>query len=198
MKTFSRKFCSPSPQSVVYPIWESGLFPPSWREAATFAIPKRGKDSSDPNNYRSIVSTSCPRKTMEMIVNSWLIWVLEFKGLSASEQCGFKKNRSTADHLVRFDSCCCKERTHFCHFLWSDITLTRPHRNRLYFFTSTYSLTTGVAGAPQTTSQPVSSIFPFYTALWNLTNSRPVHSMMSFHLFSCLSCLLPPFNVPCN
>ena len=30
--------------------------------------------------------------------------VLESKGLLASEQCGFRKNRSTADHLVRFDS----------------------------------------------------------------------------------------------
>ena len=33
-----------------------------------------------------------------------LMWVLESKGLLASERCGFRKNRSTADHLVRFDS----------------------------------------------------------------------------------------------
>ena len=32
------------------------------------------------------------------------MWILESKGLLASEQCGFKKTRSTADHLVRFDS----------------------------------------------------------------------------------------------
>ena len=32
-------------------IWESGIFPPSWREATTVAIPKPGKDPSDPNNY---------------------------------------------------------------------------------------------------------------------------------------------------
>ena len=38
-------------------------------------------------------------------MNNRLIWVLESKGLLASEQCGFRKNRSTADHLVRFDSC---------------------------------------------------------------------------------------------
>ena len=37
-------------------------------------------------------------------MNNRLMWVLESKGLLASEQCGFRKNRSTADHLVRFDS----------------------------------------------------------------------------------------------
>ena len=85
-------------------IWESGIFPSSWREATIAAIPKPGKDSSDPNNYRPIALTSCLCKTMERMVNNRLMWVLESKGLLASEQCGFRKNRSTADHLVRFDS----------------------------------------------------------------------------------------------
>ena len=40
---------------------------------------------------------------------------------------------------------------------------------------------------------------PFSTALWDLTNSRPVHSLMlSSPLFLCLPCLLPPFTVPCK
>ena len=39
----------------------------------------------------------------------------------------------------------------------------------------------------------------FSTALWDLANSRPVHSLMLFsHLFLCLPCLLPPFIVPCK
>ena len=39
----------------------------------------------------------------------------------------------------------------------------------------------------------------FSTALWDLANSRPVHSqMLSSHLFFCLPCLLPPFTVPCK
>ena len=38
------------------------------------------------------------------MVNNRLMWVLESKGLLASEQCGFRKKRSTPDHLVRFDS----------------------------------------------------------------------------------------------
>ena len=38
----------------------------------------------------------------------------------------------------------------------------------------------------------------FSTAFWDLANSRPVHSLMSSHLFFCLPCLLPPFTVPCK
>ena len=39
----------------------------------------------------------------------------------------------------------------------------------------------------------------FSTALWDLVNSRPVHSLMlSSHLFLCLPCLCPPFTVPCK
>ena len=39
----------------------------------------------------------------------------------------------------------------------------------------------------------------FSTAIWDLPNSRPVHSLMLFsHLFLCLPCLLPPFTVSCK
>ena len=38
----------------------------------------------------------------------------------------------------------------------------------------------------------------FSTALWDLANSMPVHSLMlSSHLLLCLPCLLLPFTVPC-
>ena len=42
--------------------------------------------------------------------------------------------------------------------------------------------------------------FPlFSTALWDLANSRPVHSLMlSSHLFLCLPCFLPSFTVTCK
>ena len=42
-------------------IWESGIFPPSWREATIVAIPKPGKDSSDPNNYCLLYTSPSPR-----------------------------------------------------------------------------------------------------------------------------------------
>ena len=39
----------------------------------------------------------------------------------------------------------------------------------------------------------------FFTDLWDLLNSWPVHSLMlSSHLFLCLPILLPPFTVPCK
>ena len=41
---------------------------------------------------------------MERRVSSLLMRTLESKGSLAAEQCGFMKNRSTADHFVRFDS----------------------------------------------------------------------------------------------
>ena len=64
----------------------------------------------------------------------------------------------------------------------------------------TYPLTARVVEAPQndfTTSFLHFSLLS--SALWNLTNSRPVYSLMlSSHLFFCLPCLLLPFTVPCK
>ena len=51
-------------------------------------------------------------------------------------------------------------------------------------------------GRWSTTDNITTSFSIFSTALWNLVNSRPVHSLMSSHLFFCLPCLLPPFTVP--
>ena len=62
-----------------------------------------------------------------------------------------------------------------------------------------YSLTARVVGAPHMIPQTVCSIFPFSSALWDLANSRPVHSLMlSSHLFLSLRCLHPSFTVPCK
>ena len=46
-------------------VWESGCFPPPWREVVVIPIPKPGKDHSDPGNFRPIALTSCLCKTME-------------------------------------------------------------------------------------------------------------------------------------
>ena len=62
-------------------------------------------------------------------------------------------------------------------------------------------LTARVVGAPHMIFlQPVFYFFSlFFTALWDLPNSRPVHTLMlSSHLFLCPPCLLPPFTVPCK
>ena len=85
-------------------VWESGDFPPSWREALVIPIPKPGKDLQNPKNYRPIALTSCLCKTMERMVNARLVHCLETQGALSDEQCGFRKGRSTTDHLVRFET----------------------------------------------------------------------------------------------
>ena len=85
-------------------VWVSGTFPPSWKQATIIPIPKPGKDSTDPSNYRPIALTSCLCKTLERMINTRLIWFLESNGLITNFQCGFRIKRSTVDHLVRLET----------------------------------------------------------------------------------------------
>ena len=95
---------APSVRLKVYNhVWESGCFPPSWREAVVVPIPKPVKDHSDPGSFRRVALTSCLCKTMERMINARLMWSLESQGLLSEKQCGFRKNHSTLDHLFRFE-----------------------------------------------------------------------------------------------
>jgi ribonuclease HI len=85
-------------------IWMSGKFPHSWSEATIIPIPKPGKDPTDPGNYRPIALTSCVCKTFERIVNDRLVWFLEKNNLLTEFQSGFRKQRNTNDHLIRFEA----------------------------------------------------------------------------------------------
>ena len=85
-------------------IWQSGDFPDCWSEATIIPIPKPGKDHSDPNNYRPIALTSCVCKTLERMINDRFVWYLESNNIFTNIQCGFRKRRSTLDHLVRLES----------------------------------------------------------------------------------------------
>ena len=84
-------------------IWQSGDFPDCWSEATIIPILKPGKDHSDPNNYRPIALTSCVCKTLERI-NDRFVWYLESNNILTNILCGFRKRRSTLDHLVRLES----------------------------------------------------------------------------------------------
>ena len=66
-------------------------------------IPKPNRDLSDPTNYRPIALTSCLCEIMERMVNDRLVWVLESKNLISKFQCGFRKDHSTLEYLVRFE-----------------------------------------------------------------------------------------------
>ena len=85
-------------------IWFAGNFPPSWLTSTVIPVPKPAKDASDPNNYRPIALTSCLCKVMERMVNNRLVWFSERNKLITPLQCGFRKQCSTTDHLVRLES----------------------------------------------------------------------------------------------
>ena len=82
-------------------IWETGKFPESWELATVITIPKPGKDHAEPTNYRPIALTSCICKTLERMINTRLVWYLEFNNLVSPFQSGFRSERSTNDNLVR-------------------------------------------------------------------------------------------------
>ena len=85
-------------------IWENDEFPAAWREAVVIPLLKPGRDGSDPLHYRPISLTSCLCKLMEKLVNARLSWFLEQRNILTNVQCGFRKHRSTIDHLVTFDT----------------------------------------------------------------------------------------------
>ena len=85
-------------------LWESGEFPAVWREAVVVPLLKPGKSGSDPLHYRPISLTSCLCKLMERLVNVRLVWFLESNSILTEAQCGFRRNRSTVDHLITLDT----------------------------------------------------------------------------------------------
>jgi Reverse transcriptase (RNA-dependent DNA polymerase) len=91
--------------SVFNGIWQSGEFLSLWHEATVIPIPKPGKDHSDPTNYRpKIAVTSCLCKTFERIINNRLVRYLETNNVISELQSGFRKQRSTIDQHVRFET----------------------------------------------------------------------------------------------
>ena len=81
-------------------IWIFDDFPPQWRAATVIPIPKPNKDHMDPLSYRPIALTSCLCKVLERMINTRFIWYLEKYGILDKSKCGFRKHRSTTDHLV--------------------------------------------------------------------------------------------------
>ena len=85
-------------------IWETGKFPESWELATIIPIPKPGKDHAEPTNHRPIALTSCICKTLERMINTRLVWYLEFNNLISPVQSSFRSERSTNDNLVRLET----------------------------------------------------------------------------------------------
>ena len=86
-------------------LWQSNFFPQTWREAVVIAFPKPNKTPSNAENYRPIALTSCLCKILERLFNNRLYDYCDMFGHFASVQCGGKRDRATADHLVRLETC---------------------------------------------------------------------------------------------
>jgi hypothetical protein len=85
-------------------VWVSRKFPSIWSEATVIPIPKPEKNATIPTNYRPIALTSCICKTMERMINDRLVWYIESNKLLTIYQSGFRKHRSTIDHLIKLES----------------------------------------------------------------------------------------------
>ena len=90
-------------KEILNKIWISADFPQQWGVATVIPIPKPNKDHTDPLSYRPVALTSCLCKVLERMINVRLIWYLEKYRILDRSQCGFRKHRSTTDHLVSLE-----------------------------------------------------------------------------------------------
>lgn len=84
-------------------IFSEAVFPMEWRTSIVIALPKPNKDLQLCSSYRPISLTSCLCKIMEKIINARLMWYLERNSIITLNQSGFRRNRSTTDHLVQLE-----------------------------------------------------------------------------------------------
>ena len=73
-------------KEILNKIWISADFPQQWRAATVI-----------------IALTSCLCKVLECMIDTGLIWYLEKYRILDRSQCGFRKHRSTTDHLVSLE-----------------------------------------------------------------------------------------------
>lgn len=74
-------------------------FPSPWKVAKVIAVPKPGKDLSDPTSYRPISLLPCLGKLFEKIIYKRLL--LASDNLLINEQFGFRHSHSTVQQLAR-------------------------------------------------------------------------------------------------
>lgn len=85
--------------------YKTGTIPRQWNEAQVKALPKKGKNSSDPNNYRPISLTPHLSKVYERLIKNRLEYHLSKNKVIPNNQAGFKKGRGCTDHIVKLSSC---------------------------------------------------------------------------------------------
>ena len=85
-------------------IWAQDVFPQVWRHSYIVPILKPGKDRNLVQSYRPIQLTSVLCKLMERMIGRRFTWWLETYSLLSKNQCAFRANRGTMDHVVRIES----------------------------------------------------------------------------------------------
>ena len=83
--------------------WRTHEIPPKWTNSLIIPIAKQGKDATDPQSYRPISLISCASKVMEKMINTRLTWHIENISGYSNTQCGFRKQRSPEDLLIKFE-----------------------------------------------------------------------------------------------
>ena len=80
--------------------FEKGCIPSDWGKGIINPIPKSSTmDSRDPLSYRGITLASAMYKIYCAVLNKLLIKWVENNGILVDEQNGFRKGRSTVDHI---------------------------------------------------------------------------------------------------
>ena len=79
--------------------WDRGALPAYFKSAKVFSLYKGEGDQADISNYRPISLTSAIGKLLEKLVLEKLTAVVDDK--LSIHQAGFRKKRSTVDHLIR-------------------------------------------------------------------------------------------------
>ena len=81
---------------VITSIWEKEKLPEEWKESIIVPIHKKG-DKTDCSNYRGI---SLLPTTYKILYNVLLSRLTQYaKEIIGDHQCGFRRNRSTIDHI---------------------------------------------------------------------------------------------------
>jgi len=84
-------------RTIITSIWKKEKLPEEWKESIIVPIHKKG-DKTNCSNYRGIERLPTTYKMLSNILLSRLIpYVKEIIG---DHQCGFRRNRSTIDHIL--------------------------------------------------------------------------------------------------
>ena len=90
-------------------IWETGKWPSTWTKSIIITIPKKGNIQLR-NNYRTISLISHGSKVMLKIILNRLRPLAE--NIIAEEQAGFRRGRSTIEHIFNLRILCEKHIQH--------------------------------------------------------------------------------------